>query len=99
MQPLTPAAGIRQADPRATWRRWTAQFSSMGTENILGWAWNRFGNRAAIGTSFQGSGLVMMHLAKIAGLGFPIFTLDTGLLFPEMTGIRISLAGVISWDA
>jgi phosphoadenosine phosphosulfate reductase len=60
-----------------------AQFSSMGTENILGWAWNRFGNRAAIGTSFQGSGLVMMHLAKIAGLGFPIFTLDTGLLFPE----------------
>jgi phosphoadenosine phosphosulfate reductase len=60
-----------------------AQFSNMESEDILAWAWNRFGARAAIGTSFQGSGLVIMHLAKTAGLAFPIFTLDTGLLFPE----------------
>ena len=42
----------------------------------------RFGSRAAIGTSFQGAGLVMMHLAKQNGIQFPVFTLDTGLLFP-----------------
>ena len=39
----------------------------------------------------------MMHLAKQAGLSFPVFTLDTGLLFPETIelkrGWRISTAG------
>ena len=64
------------------------QFESLATENILAWAWERFGPRAAIGTSFQGSGLVMMHLAKTAGLAFPIFTLDTGLLFPETLDLQ-----------
>jgi phosphoadenosine phosphosulfate reductase len=59
------------------------QFARRPTEEILAWAWKRFGPRAAIGTSFQGSGLVMMHLAKTAHLDFPVFTLDTGLLFPE----------------
>ncbi len=63
--------------------RLSAQFEDSAPEEILSWAWKRFGTRAAIGTSFQGSGLVMMHLAKMAGLNFPIFTLDTGLLFPE----------------
>ncbi|HEY3913127.1 MAG TPA: hypothetical protein VGN61_01470, partial [Verrucomicrobiae bacterium] len=49
-----------------------AQFSNLSTEDVLAWTWNRFGSRAAIGTSFQGSGLVMMHLAKLAGLPFPV---------------------------
>ena len=59
------------------------QFDTWSTEQVLTWAWKRFGNRAAIGTSFQGAGLVMMNLAKRHGLQFPVFTLDTGLLFPE----------------
>ena len=59
------------------------QFSGRPTAEVLAWAWERFGTRAAIGTSFQGAGLVMMHLAKVHGLGFPVFTLDTGLLFRE----------------
>ena len=54
-----------------------ARFGNAPTEEILAWAWNRFGRRAAIGTSFQGAGLVMMHLAKEHGLQFPVFTLDT----------------------
>jgi len=64
------------------------QFADLPTEDVLAWAWERFGVRAAIGTSFQGSGLVMMHLAKTAGLGFPAFTLDTGLLFPETIALK-----------
>src|SRR5579859_653752 len=59
------------------------RFNQQPTEEILRWAWERFGARAAIGTSFQGAGLVMMHLAKENGLSFPVFTLDTGLLFQE----------------
>ncbi len=58
------------------------------TEAILEWAWKRLGRRAAIGTSFQGAGLVMMHLAKTCGFAFPVFTLDTGLLFPETLALK-----------
>jgi phosphoadenosine phosphosulfate reductase len=64
------------------------RFSRQGTEEILAWGWERFGARAAIGTSFQGAGLVMMHLAKQRGLPFPVFTLDTGLLFPETLALK-----------
>src|SRR6266700_2830270 len=64
------------------------RFNSQSTEQILAWAWERFGARAGIGTSFQGAGLVMMHLAKTQGLPFPVFTLDTGLLFPETLELK-----------
>ncbi len=64
------------------------QFDRQPTEQILAWGWDRFGARAAIGTSFQGAGLVMMHMAKTRGLPFPVFTLDTGLLFPETVELK-----------
>src|ERR1041384_8090894 len=63
-------------------------FSRQPTEEILRWAWERFGTRAAIGTSFQGAGLVMIHLAREEQLPFPVFTLDTGLLFPETVALK-----------
>jgi phosphoadenosine phosphosulfate reductase len=69
-------------------RELDARFNRQPTEAILKWAWNRFGNRAAIGTSFQGAGLVMLHLAKCSGIRFPVFTLDTGLLFPETIALK-----------
>jgi phosphoadenosine phosphosulfate reductase len=64
------------------------RFETMPTEEILRWAWERFGVRAAVGTSFQGAGLVMIHHALKAGLKFPIFTLDTQLLFPETVELQ-----------
>ena len=67
------------------------RFQSLPTEEILQWAWERFGVKANIGTSFQGAGLVMMHLAQQRGLSFPVFTLDTGLLFPETIALKASL--------
>ena len=73
------------------------QFDSLPTGEILAWAWERFGERAAIGTSFQGSGLVMMHLAKEAGLSFPVFTLDTGLLFAETLELKKRLEDFFGW--
>jgi phosphoadenosine phosphosulfate reductase len=68
-----------------------AAFQRQPTAEILRWAWEKFGTRAAIGTSFQGAGLVMMHLAKVHGFGFPVFTLDTGLLFPETLDLKARL--------
>lgn len=64
------------------------QFETAGVEEILAWAWERFGSRAAIGTSYQGSGLVMIHKAVQAGLPLPVFTLDTELLFPETLELK-----------
>jgi phosphoadenosine phosphosulfate reductase len=75
---LTPAE-VRSLDE---------QFNRQSTEEILAWAWKRFGARSAIGTSFQGAGLVMLHLAAKGGLPFPAFTLDTGLLFPETLALK-----------
>jgi phosphoadenosine phosphosulfate reductase len=73
------------------------QFAAQSSEEILAWASRRFGQRASIGTSFQGAGLVMMHLAKQAGLSFPVFTLDTGLLFPETIELQKRLEDFYGW--
>jgi phosphoadenosine phosphosulfate reductase len=78
-QPALTAAQVRALDK---------EFQTRPTEDILAWAWERFGARAAIGTSFQGAGLVMIHLARARGLPFPVFTLDTGLLFPETVALK-----------
>src|SRR5829696_7008355 len=39
-------------------RALAADFENTPLPEILRWAWERFGERAAIGTSFQGAGLV-----------------------------------------
>jgi phosphoadenosine phosphosulfate reductase len=57
-------------------------------KEVLTWCWETFGKRAAVGTSFQGSGLVIIDHARRAGLDFPIFTIDTGLLFPETIALK-----------
>lgn len=86
--PLT-AASTRLLDER---------FKDLSTEQVLGWAWERFGKKAAIGTSFQGSGLVMMHLAKRNGFQFPVFTLDTGLLFKETVELKARLENFFGFE-
>jgi phosphoadenosine phosphosulfate reductase len=73
-------------------------FQGKSTPEVLSWAWERFGRRAAIGTSFQGAGLVMMHLAKTNQLSFPVFTLDTGLLFPEAVALKKRLEDFFGFE-
>ncbi|MBP7950772.1 MAG: phosphoadenylyl-sulfate reductase [Verrucomicrobiales bacterium] len=60
-------------------------------DESLTWAWETFGTQAAIGTSYQGSGLVIIHHAMQLGLRFPVFTVDTGLLFPETLELKSRL--------
>jgi phosphoadenosine phosphosulfate reductase len=59
------------------------KLSQLPLSDVLRWCWDAFGTLAAVGTSFQGAGLVLLHHAVRAGLPFPVFTLDTGLLFEE----------------
>lgn len=65
-----------------------AEFESASATEILQWAFEQFGSSAAIGTSFQGAGLVTIHHAVAAGLPLPVFTIDTGLLFPETLELK-----------
>jgi phosphoadenosine phosphosulfate reductase len=68
-----------------------AEFEAASPTEILRWAFDQFGNSAAIGTSFQGAGLVTIHHAVVAGLPLPVFTIDTGLLFPETLELKARL--------
>ena len=72
-------------------RSLNAEFVDAPLSEVLRWAWDRFGTRAAVGTSFQGAGLVMLHHAVEAGFRFPVFTLDTQLLFPETYELKQKL--------
>lgn len=65
-----------------------ARLATLSAEDRLAWAWERFGARAAIGTSFQPAGIVILHLAKRRGLPLPAFSLDTGLLFRETIELK-----------
>src|SRR6478752_2370766 len=78
---------VQEINPEEV-HRLAASFEKMPVSDILRWAWDRFGERAAIGTSFQGAGLVMIHHAVKAGLQLPVFTLDTQLLFPETIALQ-----------
>jgi len=69
-------------------RRKAEEFETATLRDILSWAWETYGERAAIGTSFQGAGLVAMHTAISHGFHFPVFTIDTGLLFPETLALK-----------
>lgn len=64
------------------------RFAGSSAEVRLRWAWETFGDRAAIGTSFQGAGIVIMDLARRTGLALPVFSLDTGLLFTETLELK-----------
>jgi phosphoadenylyl-sulfate reductase (thioredoxin) len=52
-------------------------------EEVLSWAAERFGPRLALATGFGAEGCVLIHLVAEHRLPIDIFTLDTGLLFPE----------------
>jgi phosphoadenosine phosphosulfate reductase len=67
------------------------EFESASTNEILRWAYEQFGRSAAIGTSFQGAGLVAIHHVVSAGLPLPVFTIDTGLLFSETLELKARL--------
>lgn len=53
------------------------------SQELIAEIFRRFGRRAAIGTSGQLTGSVIIDLAVQAGLRPRIFTIDTGRLFPE----------------
>ncbi|GAK49469.1 phosphoadenylylsulfate reductase (Thioredoxin) [Candidatus Moduliflexus flocculans] len=60
-------------------KRWTA----LPAQDLLDEIFTSYGTRAALGTSFQKTGLVAIDLLSRHRQDFRVFTIDTGRLFPE----------------
>lgn len=60
-----------------------AQFEDAHPQDILRWAAETYGNKLAVVTSFQPTGMVTIHMLKQFTDNFRVLTLDTGVLFPE----------------
>ena len=71
--------------------RLAEQFESASPREILCWANKTFGEKLAIVTSFQATGIVTLHMMQEIDPGTPILTLDTGFLFPETVDLMNSL--------
>mgnify|MGYP000991509519 CR=1 FL=1 len=50
---------------------------AMGPEELLRWSWEARGTRAAIFTSFQKTGCVMIDMARTAAPELRVLTVDT----------------------
>ena len=52
-------------------------------QEILTWAFNKFGNRVSIASSFGMEDMVLIDMASKISKEFQVFTLDTGRLHEE----------------
>ena len=59
------------------------EFAALTPEQVLTWASEKFPSRAVINTSFQMTGVTMIHMATTLGLNLRFATIDTLRLHPE----------------
>ncbi|MFQ5585418.1 MAG: phosphoadenosine phosphosulfate reductase family protein, partial [Thermodesulfobacteriota bacterium] len=59
------------------------RLNAMSPEDLIVWAFENFDDRAAIGTSLQLTGTVILHMAAKHLKSFRAFTIDTLRLHPE----------------
>jgi phosphoadenosine phosphosulfate reductase len=52
-------------------------------EEVLQWAFDRFGNNVAISSAFGVEGMAVIDIASRVNPGFRLFSIDTDFLFPE----------------
>ncbi len=62
---------------------WAATLAGAEPATVLRWASETFGNRVAFASSLGVEDQVITHLIAENSLDIPVFTLDTGRLFPE----------------
>lgn len=60
-----------------------AAFETQAPQDILRWTVETYGTGLASVTSFQPTGIVILHMLREIAPETPVLTLDTGLLFPE----------------
>jgi phosphoadenosine phosphosulfate reductase len=73
-------------------QRINADFETAHPAAILSWAAETFGEKLAVVTSFQPTGIVTLHMLAEIAPHTAILTLDTDLLFPETYELTSELA-------
>ena len=64
------------------------RFEGADPAAVLAWAAERFPGRASLATGFGAEGCILIHLVGRHHLPIEVFTLDTGVLFPETYALR-----------
>jgi phosphoadenosine phosphosulfate reductase len=67
------------------------RFEHASPQEILRWAWETFGTKAAISSSFQTQSVPLLHLVAQTCPGMAVLFLDTGFHFPETLTFRDQL--------
>jgi thioredoxin-dependent adenylylsulfate APS reductase len=80
--------GIRVRPSQDELRRYAADLESASAAEILKWASDRFGSRLTFASSLGIEDCVITDLIARESLPVDIFTLDTGLLFPETYALK-----------
>lgn len=62
---------------------WQGELEEASPQEILRFAVDQFGERLAVVTSFQPTGIVTLHMLQQISPATTVITLDTGFLFPE----------------
>jgi phosphoadenylyl-sulfate reductase (thioredoxin) len=80
---MTQAATDEATNGDAALEEASERLSGAAPEEVLLWAADRFSPRLGFATGFGLEGLVLLDLIARHRLDVDVFTLDTGLLFPE----------------
>ena len=67
------------------------RFEHSSAKEILRWAWDTFGPKAAASSSFQTQSMPLLHLIAQVCPEMPVIFLDTGFHFPETLAFRDEL--------
>ncbi len=68
-----------------------SEFETTYPQAALQWAAETYGDKLAVVTSFQPTGIVTLHMLSEIAPKTPVLTLDTGLLFPETYAVMDEL--------
>ena len=82
-QVVPPDQWIEQHNQQLEQFLGSIDFESLPPEEILGWASATFPGKAVINTSFQHTGVAMIHMAAAMELNLRVSTVDTLRLHPE----------------
>src|SRR5258708_40357616 len=70
--------------PELSWLYVTQAFAESWTaEEVLDWALHRFDRQIAMASGFGPEGMVLIDMAARLRPDIKVFTIDTGVLFPE----------------
>lgn len=80
---MSSAAPVATPKPTADLASLNRELASLGAEQRLAWALERYRGRIVLTSSFGAQAAVMLHMASVQQPGLPVILVDTGYLFPE----------------